>query len=41
MPYDFEEIRLAENLKRLRMQKQLSQPGLAEKAKVSKGYAAC
>jgi transcriptional regulator with XRE-family HTH domain len=29
---------LAENLKRLRMQKQLSQPDLADKARVSKGY---
>ena len=29
---------LAENLKRLRMQKQLSQPDLADKAKLSKGY---
>jgi transcriptional regulator with XRE-family HTH domain len=29
---------LADNLKRLRIQKQLSQPDLAEKAKLSKGY---
>jgi transcriptional regulator with XRE-family HTH domain len=29
---------LADNLKRLRMQKQLSQPDLAEKAQLSKGY---
>jgi transcriptional regulator with XRE-family HTH domain len=29
---------LAENLKRLRIQKQLSQPDLADKARVSKGY---
>ena len=29
---------LAENLKRLRMQKQLSQPDLAEKSDLSKGY---
>jgi len=29
---------LADNLKRLRMQKQLSQPDLADKAKLSKGY---
>jgi transcriptional regulator with XRE-family HTH domain len=31
-------MKLAENLKRLRMQKQLSQPELADKAEVSKGY---
>jgi transcriptional regulator with XRE-family HTH domain len=29
---------LAENLKRIRLQKQLTQPGLAEKVGVSKGY---
>lgn len=29
---------LAVNLKRIRLQKQLSQPGLAEKSGVSKGY---
>ena len=31
-------MKLAENLKRLRMQKQLSQPELADRAEVSKGY---
>lgn len=29
---------LAENIKRLRIQKQLSQPALAQRAEVSKGY---
>lgn len=38
MSYSPPPMSLADNLKRLRMQKQLSQPDLADKAKLSKGY---